>query len=48
MSESAKERCMLQFSTYLALAVIGCNSIKAACMLYTTIFLKEERLATQG
>lgn len=48
LSERMDERCSLQFSMHIMVAVIICNAVKSVCMFYTVCKSKENPLVTVG
>lgn len=48
LSERMDERCSLQFSMHIMVAVIICNAVKSICMFYTVCKSKEDPLVTVG
>ena len=48
LSKPVEERCMVQFSVFIMIIVIGCNFLKASCMLSTLWLQKSQPLVTLG
>ncbi|KAI5836888.1 hypothetical protein DFP73DRAFT_488070 [Morchella snyderi] len=48
LSERMEEKCSLQFSMHIMIAVIICNAVKSICMFYTVCKSKENPLVTVG
>ena len=48
LSKRVEERCRVQFSVVIMIIVIGCNFLKASCMLSTLWLQKPQPLVTLG